>query len=147
MEDGTYSNLGIKQNQGSITGLMPTHLDEEFGLGTIIEECSKEGWESFTEQKLFKALCFEFKSLLEIEKLRELAQDLVQIDHHLHLILEHTPKGSKDLGLEGFYQNLSTLFIRMALEEEVNSDSMKRAIEIALEEEIYTWQERLQQAI
>lgn len=144
MEDGTYSNLGTKQNQNSLPVGMATEVGEEFGLGTIIEECSKDGWESFDEQKLFKALCFEFKSLLEIEKLRELVQDLVQIDHHLHLILDHSRSNSKDLGLEGFYQNLSTLFIRMALEEEVNSDSMKRAIEIALEEEIYTWQERLQ---
>ncbi|MFT6068276.1 MAG: hypothetical protein ACJAT2_000043 [Bacteriovoracaceae bacterium] len=144
MEDGTYSNLGTKQNQSSMPVGMPSELDEEFGLGTIIEECSREGWESFSEQKLFKALCFEFKSLLEIEKLRELVQDLVQIDHHLHLIIDQSRSSAKDLGLEGFYQNLSTLFIRMALEEEVNSDSMKRAIEIALEEEIYTWQERLQ---
>jgi hypothetical protein len=144
MEDGTYSNLATKKNQNKLPIGMSFEVDGEFGLGTIIEECSKEGWENFSEQKLFKALCFEFKSLLEIEKLRELAQDLVQIDHHLHLILDNSRSSSKDLGLEGFYQNLSTLFIRMALEEEVSSDSMKRAIEIALEEEIYTWQERLQ---
>lgn len=144
MEDGTYSNLGITQKQKGIPKGMSAHMEEEFGLGTIIEECSRDGWENFSEEKLFKALCFEFKSLLEIEKLRELAQDLVQIDHHLHLILDHSRSDAKGLGLEGFYQNLSTLFIRMALEEEVNSDSMKRAIEIALEEEIYSWQERLQ---
>jgi len=144
MEDTTYSNLGLKQKTNPIHPGISSDLDQEYGLATIIDEYSKSGWDNFSEQKLFKALSFEFKALLEIENLKELVQDLVQVDHHLHLILDNIQFNTKDLGLEAFYQNLSTLFIRMALEEEVNSDSMKRAIEIALEEEIYTWQERLQ---
>lgn len=144
MEDTTYTNLGLNQKPSPMPqGLKPLS-EEEITLASIIEEHSKDGWDNFSEKSLLKALTFEFKSLLEIEALRDLVQDLIQIDHHLHLILDNIEFSPKELGLEGFYQNLSTLFIRMALEEEVNADSMKRSIEIALEEEIYTWQERLQ---
>lgn len=144
MEDTTYSNLGARKPINPIPQTVGSDIDDEFGLSTLIDEYSRDGWESFQEQKLLKALSFEFKALLELDDLREMVQDLVQIDHHLHLILDHIDRKNNSLGLENFYQNLSTLFIRMALEEEVNADSMKRAIEIALEEEIYTWQERLQ---
>lgn len=144
MEDTTYSNLGARKPVNPIPQSVGQTLDEDFGLSTLIDEYSRSGWDHFEEQKLLKALSFEFKALLEIEELREMVQDLVQIDHHLHLVMDHISREARTVGLESFYQNLSTLFIRMALEEEVNADSMKRAIEIALEEEIYTWQERLQ---
>lgn len=144
MEDSTYTNLGLKQKPSLMPQGLRAESQDELSLANIIDEYSRDGWDNFTEKMLLKALSFEFKALLEIENLRDLVQDLIQIDHHLHLILDSAELTKKELGLEGFYQNLSTLFIRMALEEEVNADSMKRSIEIALEEEIYTWQERLQ---
>lgn len=144
MEDTTYSNLSSKQKTVPMGHGLNAHHEDEISLAQLIEQHSKNGWEDFSDKELLKSLSFEFKSLLEIDNLRDLVQDLIQIDHHLHLILGSIDIKKVDLGLEGFYQNLSTLFIRMALEEEVNADSMKRAIEIALEEEIYTWQERLQ---
>lgn len=144
MESRNYSNLGLGPSVKMVPQAMVSDFaHDETDLSTIIHDCSKNGWESLTEAKLLSSLSYELKNILEIEDLRELVQDFIQIDHQLHIVLDNANFKGDRVGLEGFYKNLSILLMRMALEEEVDADSMKRSIEIALEEEIYSWQEHL----
>lgn len=96
-----------------------------------------------------KAFCHDLKRVLEKENVVEIIQEFLNLENDLAKINQ---KGeAKVPGLDEFYKNLSPVLMRSILDAQKSSSApeaiqkaIKEALRIALEEELYAWQNSVQ---
>jgi len=131
MDNNLYSNFLLKSKKAKL------ETGEELSLLNLSL--------LIAEEQVAKAFCNDLKKVLEIEDIAEIAHQLLSIETKLNTLNEDLRFNGKIPSLEHFFRNFSPIFLRALVESvDVNSieKSAKEAIRIALEEELYIWQDR-----
>jgi hypothetical protein len=141
MFDGLYSNFSKKPQRHS------QWLNEEETLGSIVKnstDCPKLN-------VIYSALVNDLKAVLEVKT----AVDAIEIIHEIESNLNKLYHRFEDDGLprfDDFHKDLSQIFLQKYWEMKRNPISassedqwLLQAILIAIEEEIYIWQEKTQE--
>lgn len=138
MYEGTYSNLPHKPKRR--VGL----LKEEKGLAKLLEHQNTP-----EEEDVIQAFVSDLKNLLHLETGVEVIEGIHSLEANLNKVEEQF-MGLDVPKLADFYQDLSPLLLQKyweqrknKLSEEGADELFRESIFIALEEEIYIWQEKL----
>ena len=136
MEGSIYSNLGLKRNR-----TFREKRDEEiFTLKDFLEH----KWILNSNEELKKAFARELKAILKLENLFDLINGFFELESDLNNVLDQVDFEVSVLNFDEFYKNLSPVFMRSLLENSKHPEnaklliqSIKEALRIALEEELY----------
>lgn len=135
-----YTNLARTKVNKSILSLDDQTLEE-------IVKRVKSGL-VVTQKDIEMAYCNDLKNCLFFSSLKLLLENLFYIEHYLEILKEEYEGRVPDL--LALYQNLSPTILRTIwshVSEENNSkdllEASTEAIRIAIEEEVYDWQEKL----
>lgn len=131
------SNKNIKhQGHGPI-------ISSEIELENLLERV-------FEQKEFLQALCNGFRSVLECNDLKNLVEAIFRLEGQLYKLKEKYPKNSMIEDLSDFYKSLSPMLLRViweqaAMQEQESSllDGLVSSLRVALEEELFYWQERL----
>ncbi len=142
MDNLTYNNLAkrIKRPGHSRPELRP---DGDIGLKDLGPK------DAVQAEKLAHALCNDLKRLLDAEGHQSLAEGLLLVQHDLESLHEQVSLSSLTAeqefpNLDRLYRNMTPLLLRTLASEsepEKVAKDWKEAIRVAIEEEIYQWQE------
>lgn len=121
-------------------------LDEELTLDAYLNSDLND----VQEKVLVKAVIKEFKKLLEIPSSHKLIEELFNLESKMTKIFGRLPEEDLiDLG--EFYRELAPILLQKyweraknPLKEETIDRLFLESIHIAIEEEIYIWQEKIQ---
>ena len=136
MDGSIYSNLGLKRNR-----TFREKRDEEiFTLKDFLEH----KWILNSNEELKKAFARELKAILKLENLFDLINGFFELESDLNNVLDQVDFEVSVLNFDEFYKNLSPVFMRSLLENSKHPEnaklliqSIKEALRIALEEELY----------
>jgi hypothetical protein len=138
MEDSLYSSLGRK-TQRSLFSKAPEKLNS---LKEILDQPAT----LITKDEVLKSLVKELKRLLLYEDIDSLIEGIFLTEHFLEEIAHYVQDKNFPL-FEDFYKNLSPIVLRTIQESmkegKIKSSSVLEALRVAVEEELYYWQEEL----
>jgi len=145
MEGLSYNVLGNKNKIGKPF----LNAGVEYDLASLFKE-NQDKIDLLEKGEVLKAFCNSLKNLLDITDLKSLISGLFEIEYTLNSIKENGAIESDMPCFAGFYNSLSPILLRAVLEHDLdNEDSgtlikgWLEALRIALEEELYVWQEKI----
>ena len=144
MGEETYTNLGQGVNKVNPRALTSTG---PMGPEDIL---TSSGRHSYLE--IVESFCVEIKRILATGDLSELIEGIFALENTLEaLASDPRYEGDELPHLGDFYQHLSPLLLRLVVEsqreggdEESILQSWPEALRVSLEEEVYLWQEKIQ---
>lgn len=148
MNDLTYS-AGKMKNKKMMAGLPSfIHFENPITIKEILEE--NYDLKKISREEFIMAYCQELKEILGMRDLSLMIQSILALESDLMFIHEAI-KDIKNLPrLRNFFIQLSPLLMQSFLEIKNNEDDEEafhegwiEAFRIALEEEIYIWQEKI----
>ena len=138
MYEETYNNLSHKPKR------RVQLLKEDGGLNNIINQAGAP-----EQKEIYKAFLTDLKSLLELDNAVKLIEGIHAIEADLNKIEDLYP-GLEVPSFSDFYQDLSPLLLqkyweqrKSKMSEEGTDQLFMDSIFIAIEEEIYIWQEKM----
>lgn len=144
-----YSNLmGIATKAAKNSHLYDSTIATQ-GLEDLIELSRHRKYTSISRENFTSAYCNDLKNCLEHESLENLLEEFFKLEAHLNSLTELDLDFAGE-ALSEFYHYLSPVFLRVlkeSLDRQVNGEMVLErcleALRIALEEELYLWQEKL----
>jgi hypothetical protein len=142
MEGSVYSNLGLKMNRT----YKEKREEEVFTLKDYIDH----KWVIHNTSELKKTLSRELRLVLAKESLFELIDAFFELESNLAHVVSMVDFDASELSFDEFYKNFSPLLLRSIHENSAypeKSEQILRAIKesfrIALEEDVYTLENRI----
>lgn len=120
------------------------------GEAMNLYELRKSGLKKVSSRIVIQAYCESLKDILLKNSLDEIIPEIFHIEQNLNFLIDEVNESEVEYPkLDEFYKHLSPIFLQSILEHlddhesrEKVMKSWKEAIRIAIEEEIYIWQEK-----
>ena len=144
-----YSNLmGLAHKVSKNSHLYNESIQYQ-GLEELIEFNRQRKNADISFENFASAYCSDLKNCLEQETLENLLEDFFKLESHLNSLAEIEQEIATE-ALSEFYHYLSPVFLRVLKESidgqvkgEMIMSRCLEALRVALEEELYLWQEKL----
>jgi hypothetical protein len=142
MEGSVYSNLGLKMNRT----YKEKREEEVFTLKDYIDH----KWVIHNTSELKKTLSRELRLVLAKESLFELIDAFFELESNLAHVVSLVDFDASELSFDEFYKNFSPLLLRSIHENSAHPEkseqilrAIKESFRIALEEDVYTLENRI----
>lgn len=140
MESSVYNTLGLKMNR-----TFPEKRDSEiFSLKDFLEN----KFVIHDENELRKVFTHDLKSILKKDSLFDVIQGFFELEQDLTHAFDRLDFEATIVNFDEFYKNLSPVLMRALFENKADPNnaemilkSIKEALRIALEEELYQLEE------
>ncbi len=144
-----YSNLMSLAHKASKNSHLYNESLHYHGLDELIEANRHRKNIDISLESFATAYCSDLKNCLEHESLESLLEDFFRLETHLNSLAELEQDVATE-ALSEFYHYLSPVFLRVLKESidgqvkgEMIMSRCLEALRVALEEELYLWQEKL----
>ena len=141
MEGSIYSNLGLKMNR--------TFKEKREEDIFTLKDCIEHKWIIHSTEELKRALSRELRAVLAKESLFELIDAFFELENNLAHVVSMVEFDASEINFDEFYKNFSPILLRSIHENSTQSDkseeilrSIKESFRIALEEDVYSLENR-----